>query len=206
MKKIKISQRTLQAQETKKKIFESARKLINEHGFDNVSVDAIVEAASVSKGAFYVHFKSKGALAAALVDDYTNMADKNYKSFLATIADMDSVFDVIVLLAGEIASFIADSIGYENMRVLYKAHLAKTVNTIPAISYNRELYHVFNEVLEKGVRQGALRDDIPVETLSRHLILAIRGITFEWCIRYHEIDLKEQILDHFNLLLHGLRK
>ena len=206
MKKVRPSKRKLQAIETKKKIFEAARQLVSEHGFENVSVDAIVKAAEVSKGAFYVHFESKDALAAALVNDYTNLADISYKSFLTTLSDQKSVFDVLVLLAEEISGFLAENIGYENMRVLYKGHLAKTINTIPAISYDRELYKLFIEVLGKGVRQGELREDIPVDSLARHLILAIRGIIFEWCIRYPDFDLKEQVLEHFKILLYGLRR
>ena len=65
MEKKSISKRTLQAVETKKKIFEAARQLVIKHGIENVSVDSIVEAATVSKGAFYVHFESKDALAVA---------------------------------------------------------------------------------------------------------------------------------------------
>jgi AcrR family transcriptional regulator len=177
MEKAKISKKKLQAIETKKKILDAARRLISEHGFDNVSVDEIVKAAEVAKGSFYVHFESKDALAAILVSDYTNMADINYKNFLTTVPDNKSVMDVLVLLAEAIADYLHAGIGYENMRVLYKAHLAKTINTVPSFSYNRELYNIFNEILEKGVKSGELRDDIPVEILSRHLILAIRGIT-----------------------------
>ncbi len=206
MKKNEISKRKLHAIETKKKIFEAARKLIDERGFENVSVDAIVEAAAVSKGSFYVHFDSKDELAATLVNDYTNLADINYKAFLDTLPDHKSVIDVLILLAGKIADFLIASIGHENMRVLYKAHLAKTTSSMPALSYNREIYKLFTEVLEKGVRQGELREDITVDSLAKHLILAIRGITFEWCIRYPDFDLKEQVLAHFKLLLTGLKK
>lgn len=45
--------------ENKTKIIECALKLINEKGFDNVSVSEITKEAGVSKGAFYIHFKSK---------------------------------------------------------------------------------------------------------------------------------------------------
>lgn len=62
-KKIKYSSRKLKAAETRQRIFETARRLIMEHGFENVSVDSIVEAAGVAKGSFYVHFESKDALA-----------------------------------------------------------------------------------------------------------------------------------------------
>lgn len=206
MIKKSMSKRKLQAMETKKKIFETAQHLILEHGFENVSVDSIVKAADVSKGTFYVHFESKDALAAALVYEYTNTTDKDYKSFLTSLPDQNSVFDTLLLLAEEITEFIATNIGLENMRVLYKAHLTKTINTTPAMSYDRDLYKMFTEVLERGIRQSELREDIPVEFLSKHLIMAIRGITYEWCIRFPDFDLKKQVQEHFKILLYGLKK
>jgi hypothetical protein len=90
--------------------------------------------------------------------------------------------------------------------VLYKAHLAKAVDTTSATSYSRELYTLFSKTLEMGVEQGELREDLSVASLSRHMILAIRGITFEWCIRYPDFDLKEQVLEHFKILLYGIKK
>lgn len=206
MKNESLNRRQIQAIATKKKIFETARQLVLEYGFENISVDAIADAAGVSKGTFYVHFESKDALAAALIDEGTNTIDMNYKAFLADLPDQNPVLDTIILLTEKISEIITMKIGLENIRVLYKAHLAKTINTAPAMSYNRELYKLLTEVIKKGVRQGELRDDIPIEALSRHLILAIRGITYEWCIRYPDFDLKKQILEHFNILLYGLKK
>lgn len=51
--------RLAKSNENKNKIIEVALKLINEKGFDNVSVSAITKEAGVSKGAFYIHFDSK---------------------------------------------------------------------------------------------------------------------------------------------------
>ncbi|MFA5636322.1 MAG: TetR/AcrR family transcriptional regulator [Anaerovoracaceae bacterium] len=206
MKKENISKRKLKAAETKKKIYESARQLALNHGIENVSVDSIVKAAGVSKGSFYVHFQSKDALTANFVNEYTANADLNYKSFLESLPENESVLDILILLAGKISDFIETNIGLENMRVLYKAHLTKTINTTPAMSYNRDLYKLFTEVLEKGLRQGELREDMPIDSLAKHLIMAIRGITFEWCIRYPDYDLKHQIKEHFKILLYGLKK
>lgn len=200
-----MNSRKLRAAETKKKIYETARQLILEHGFENVSVDSIVEAAGVAKGSFYVHFESKDALAVDLVNEYTKIADLDYKSFLQALSGDKSSLDVLLLLAEKIADFIEFKIGLDNMKVLYKTHLTKAVDTASAISYNRELYFLFSRVLEMGIEQGELREDLSVASLSRHLILAIRGITFEWCIRYPDFDLKEQVLEHFKILIYGLR-
>jgi hypothetical protein len=36
-------------------------------------------------------------------------------------------------------------------------------------------------------------------------MLAIRGVTYEWCIRFPDYDYKAEALAHFTLLLKGLR-
>jgi len=46
---------------TRRKLFESAALLFEKYDPDDVSVDAIVEAAGVSKGTFYIYFESKDA-------------------------------------------------------------------------------------------------------------------------------------------------
>ena len=47
------------AAETKRKIFETAVRLIKEIGYNNVTISEICKAAGVAKGSFYVHYNSK---------------------------------------------------------------------------------------------------------------------------------------------------
>ena len=51
--------RSAKSNNHKTRIVDCAMKLINEKGFDHVSVAEITKEAGVSKGAFYIHFKSK---------------------------------------------------------------------------------------------------------------------------------------------------
>jgi len=48
--------------EVRGKIVESARRLFNRHGFDNVSLDQIMSGAGLTRGAFYNYFNSKSDL------------------------------------------------------------------------------------------------------------------------------------------------
>lgn len=48
--------------EVRKKIVESARRLFNRHGFEQVSLDAIMSGAGLTHGGFYSYFKSKSDL------------------------------------------------------------------------------------------------------------------------------------------------
>jgi AcrR family transcriptional regulator len=47
---------------TRRKIVDSARRLFNQRGFDNVSVKQIMAGAGMTHGAFYQYFKGKSAL------------------------------------------------------------------------------------------------------------------------------------------------
>jgi AcrR family transcriptional regulator len=48
--------------EVRKNIIQSARRLFNRHGFDNVSVQQIMAGAGLTHGGFYSYFKSKSDL------------------------------------------------------------------------------------------------------------------------------------------------
>ncbi len=57
---------------TRARIVESARKLFNRHGFEQVSIDRIMSEAGLTRGGFYHHFDSKDALYAAAVTSFTH--------------------------------------------------------------------------------------------------------------------------------------
>ena len=49
-------------QRTRARIVEAARVLFNRHGFDQVTIDMVMEAAGLTRGGFYNHFPSKEEL------------------------------------------------------------------------------------------------------------------------------------------------
>lgn len=57
-------------QKTREKIVESARILFNRHGFQDVTIDMIMNEADLTRGGFYNHFKSKEALYSVAVSSF----------------------------------------------------------------------------------------------------------------------------------------
>ncbi len=55
---------------TRAQIMDAAQALILQHGFAGTSVDAVLERTSLTKGAFFHHFKSKNDLARALIERF----------------------------------------------------------------------------------------------------------------------------------------
>lgn len=66
---IRSNKRKLQAIETKNRIFDIAHAMFRERGFYNVTVEEIADAANISVGALYHHFKNKYELLTAWHDD-----------------------------------------------------------------------------------------------------------------------------------------
>ena len=55
---------------TRAKIIETARMLFNQHGFQNVTIDQVMQEAGLTRGGFYNHFKNKEALFSEAVSSF----------------------------------------------------------------------------------------------------------------------------------------
>jgi TetR/AcrR family transcriptional repressor of nem operon len=64
--------------EKKRAIIDSARKLFNRSGFDNVALQEIMAGAGLTHGGFYTYFKSKSDLCAEVLGCF--FTDPNWKS------------------------------------------------------------------------------------------------------------------------------
>lgn len=206
MSEEKITLRQLKAVETKKKIYAIADQLFKKHGFDNVSVDTIVEMAGVSKGAFYVHFESKNALISELVSDFVQKVDLDYRSYLNSLPADTSASEILLAFVEKIAEMLTKTLGYDLIKIAYESQLTKAVNPASISGYDRELYKMFDSILRKGIAQGEFESDLPIDTISKHFLIAFRGLTYEWCIRYPEFDYREEAVRHFRMMLRGIKK
>ena len=201
----KMIKRKIRGAITKSAIYESALQLFGEYGFDKVSVDSIVEKAGISKGAFYVHFNSKNSLAAELISEYANKSDLDYKAFVESFPADASACAILVSLIEIISDNITDTIGYGYMKSTYTILLDRTIDSDMMLGYSRKIYEIFRSVIDRGLQQGEFKANNSADLLAEHFVMAIRGLTYEWCIRYPDFDLKDKLLKHFELLLSGVR-
>lgn len=196
-----MNPRKLQALETKKRIFECALELFKEHGFENMSVDSIVKKAGISKGAFYVHYDSK----LALIADFIKTIELDYENYFSSLSPDLKPSDLLVLVTKKITDVISNSIGYEVMRVLYTSYLKKPIYTDPMLDYSRKIYSIYRQIIKMGIEQGEFNSSLDVDFISEQCVISIRGMTYEWCIRFPNFNLTEESLRHLTLLLHGIK-
>lgn len=63
---------------TRNKIMDVAQLMVLKFGLAGTSVDKVIEAADVTKGTFFYHFKTKHDLAAALIERYADEDEQHY--------------------------------------------------------------------------------------------------------------------------------
>ena len=68
-----LSKQQLKSKETKERIFQAAKKILQKNGYENLSIKNICEEAGVSNGSFYHHFKTKDDLLSYYIEDQPNM-------------------------------------------------------------------------------------------------------------------------------------
>ncbi|MCE5193623.1 MAG: TetR/AcrR family transcriptional regulator [Candidatus Cryosericum sp.] len=165
------------SQETRSSILAAAEHSFAERGYDVTSVDSICRAACVSKGAFYHHFPSKGAVFVALLNEWLNDLDAQFATMRTStasvpqeVAAMASSVDGIYRLAGA------------KWNILLEFWAKSKVD--PAVAQSTiEMIHryqgFFRELLERGRREGSLHvadtDLAAVVFLSVVLGLLLQG-------------------------------
>lgn len=205
LNKEKNRRKTEKGEKTKQKLYTAAATLFNKHDFREVTVDRIVKQAGVAKGTFYIYFESKDALIVSFLLDYVRKVDIDYRAVLDSFSPGTSSSRMLLGLISKIADTLTDVIGCTSMRTVYKLLLADDIDTDAVKGYNRDLYKIFSELLKRGIESGEFCDTLSLDEMARHFVMAIRGICYEWCIRYPDFDLKEQALAHFQILLDGIK-
>lgn len=198
---LKKSTRKLKAAETKKRVYESAVALFKRKGFDQTSVDSIIEMAGVSKGTFYVHFESK----VALMLEYIQGLDVDYENYVFSLFEELNNRSKLLLLTEKIADKMIDQVGIDLLKTIYEAQITKPVHVDAILDYNRRLYGLYKELLAQGVQQGEFKMGMDIDMFSNHCVISIRGFVYEWCVRYPQFDFKCELLQHFELLLAGIQ-
>jgi TetR/AcrR family transcriptional repressor of nem operon len=104
---------------TRERILDAASRLVVERGFAATTVDAVLEAAGTTKGAFFHHFESKAALGHALVERYAagDLAMLEEFMGLAEAASDDPAEQVVAFL--RLFEDAADEVAHAESGCLY---------------------------------------------------------------------------------------
>lgn len=196
----KLTPRKQQALEMRRKIQAVALDLFDREGFENISVEAIAQAAGCSVGNIYHYFKSKDELALQVTDN----VDEAYRD-LEQLYDADTDRPAIDKLMDFVGRTLRISV---EDPVLYKAF-------IQALKYpeqgtlrhsdKRDYYRILRKLVLQSRDEGALPASCDVDELVEYLVSIHRGVLFEWRVYEGSFALEERGRNMVSALLRGLK-
>ncbi|MFD1205613.1 TetR/AcrR family transcriptional regulator [Sporosarcina contaminans] len=196
-----MNERIQRGQETKRKIIETAIALFHERGFNNVTVDEIVQRTNTSKGAFYNHFRSKHEVFAEQFKEI----DRFYVHHLVPQLDSNkTVIERLTLFLDLQMDYIQEQIGWDVTRTIYE-HELSTEHSSYFLDPKRPLYDILLKLCEEGILNNEFKNSFTADEIVAVLIHAMRGLLYDWSLHRGKISLVGEQKKVFKVLLDGLR-
>ncbi|MGL5574258.1 MAG: TetR/AcrR family transcriptional regulator [Sarcina sp.] len=187
------------AQLTKKKIFETAVRLINEKGYDNVTISEICKEAEVGKGTFYVHFEAKeDILKETYHSDMSSYVLKNFDDFILNEYEEYSKRNPNKSIKEKIIRFLksefmfVEHVGYDLMSRVYLTNLSDSINGKNVHFENREFLGKLKELINEGIENEVFTKYTDSVELIMYIESFARGIMTTWCLAEGSFNLVEK--------------
>lgn len=162
---------------TRSKIVSAAWELFYEHGYDDTTVDDIVDRSGTSKGSFYHYFAGKDALLSSL----STLFDEKYEELVPNMDPTLGAFQQLIYLNHELFFMIENSVSLELLARLLSTQLV-TSSEKHLMDQNRYYFRILRKICADGQKSGELRSDISVNEMVRAYALEERALMYDWCI------------------------
>ena len=184
------------ARTTRSRIVTAAWELFYENGYDETTVDDIVERSGTSKGSFYHYFAGKDALLSSL----STLFDEKYQSLMESIPPETDRFQQLIWLNRELFFMIENTVPLELLARLLSTQLV-TASEKHLMDQNRLYFRLLRRICMEGQKRGELREDMPVGEMVRTYALLERALMYDWCICGGSYSLSQYAARQMPLLL-----
>ncbi|MDR2162590.1 MAG: TetR/AcrR family transcriptional regulator [Clostridiales Family XIII bacterium] len=194
------SKRTQSAEKTKNTINTIALKLFRKYGFDRVTVDDIVKRAGVSKGAFYLYFKSKDEVLIKLFKQIDSIYEKIYVSMPKKSSAMKKLLGINKAMC----EYCTKEIGIDVVKIMYANQIGMGHRTNFLSNRNRDLYKILCEIIRQGIEQKEFAKGLTEEQIVDIVSCSLRANLYEWCLHDGKEDLLEKGEQYMKYVLKGI--
>ena len=202
--------------DTKSRIMETAFKLFLKKGFADVSLNEIIRESDITTGGFYYHFDSKDTLLVEVIKryifnyfssvieqirDFEGTPEEKFRTVILNIVGDDSTINETTQLVES-----AEKIDYRVLHLLLFEGVQKY--DIIAEHYTAFYYDLldFNkEVINEGIAQSVIRDDIDITELALLVQTVMVGTVIMW-IRMPAMPMEERMEDNMHNLWNFIKK
>ncbi len=184
---------------TKGKIVDAAWKLFYEYGYEDTTIDAIVEESGTSKGSFYHYFDSKDALLGSLA----YLFDEKYEELALVLDDSANALDTLYWLNRELFNMIENRIDISLLTRLYSSQLT-TKGGKELLDRNRMYFRLLRKIVLAGQERGEITPNKTASEIVRLYSLCERALLYDWCLCGGEYSLSEYASSVLPLFLGNL--
>ena len=169
---------------TKMKIVNAAWELFYKNGYDNTTVEDIVDESCTSRGSFYHYFDGKEDLLSSL----SSLFDSRYEELQETLPKDMGCFDKLMYLNQKLFIMVENSIPIDLLARLYSSQLTLKGDR-NLLDHNRTYYKLLRRIVVEGQASGELRGDVSVNEIVKAYALCERAIISDWCLCNGEYSL-----------------
>ena len=185
---------------TREKIIDAAWKLFYRQGYDDTTVEEIIEESGTSRGSFYHYFQGKDALLSTLADVF----DRKYEELTETLDPNQDRFEQLMYLNRELFAMLENSISLDLAARLYSSQLV-TRGDKSLMDRNRTYYRLLRQIALQGQERGELRGDVTANEIVRAYALCERALIYDWCLSEGDYSLSQYGKTMMPMFLQGFR-
>ncbi len=171
---------------TKGKIITAAWDLFYEQGYEDTTVEEIIDRSGTSKGSFYHYFEGKDALLGSL----SYIFDEEYARLQDDLPEDMPCFDKLLHLNCELFSMIEDRIDIDLLTRLYSTQLI-TKGEKHLLDNKRLYYKLLRKIVGDGQKNGEFTNDMTVNEIVKLYAMCERALLYDWCLCNGEYSLKK---------------
>ena len=186
---------------TRGKIIDAAWKLFYRQGYDDTTVEEIIEESGTSRGSFYHYFQGKDGLLSTLSDVF----DQKYDELMETIDPEQDRFEQLMYLNRELFAMIENSISLDLLARLYSSQLV-TRGDRSLLDHGRTYYKLLRQIVLQGQERGELRGDVTANEIVRAYALCERALIYDWCLSAGDYSLTQYSAAMMPMFLREFRK
>lgn len=186
--------------EKRKQIIEATKSIMDEIGFENVTVRGICKAANISIGTFYHYFNDKGDI---IIQLYTSVDEYLSEIEIEKLSDEDELKNIITF-SEEYGRFVADS-GLSVAKQIFGAAINTESDQIYR-SIERDINRIIFNIIKRAKEKEQINTDFSTEEISNMILINIRGIVFDWCKFQGQYDLVAQIRNSISIFVRGIKR
>lgn len=165
------------ARNTKGKIVSAAWKLFYQQGYEDTTVEEIVEVSGTSRGSFYHYFDGKDALLTSL----SYLFDEKYDELVETMDLSLSPVEKLTVMNQELFLMIENTVSVDLLSRLFAAQLTANGQR-HLLSPNRTYYKLLRQITLEGQQKGVFKDELSINDITRAYAMFERGMMYDWCI------------------------